>query len=67
MASAGSGDVLAGMLGASLVWGMPVSKTAAITAYIHGKAGDYAAEKYGKKAVTAGKLTGSLSFLKKYE
>lgn len=67
MASAGSGDVLAGMLGASLVWGMPVSKTAAITAYIHGKAGDYAAEKYGKKAVTAGKLTDSLSFLKKYE
>ena len=55
------------MLGASLVWGMPVSKTAAITAYIHGKAGDYAAEKYGKKAVTAGKLTDSLSFLKKYE
>lgn len=49
MAKGGSGDVLAGIIGAFLCRG--AVHPAAVGAYIHGKAGDRAAEKIGKTAM----------------
>ncbi len=56
LATAGSGDILAGMIGglaASKTNQNPVSKTAALAAYLHGKAGEKAAENVGERAAMA--------------
>lgn len=47
MATAGSGDLLAGMIGAFLARGIDPESAALIGVYCHSKAGDFAAEKYG--------------------
>jgi NAD(P)H-hydrate repair Nnr-like enzyme with NAD(P)H-hydrate dehydratase domain len=43
LATAGTGDVLAGLAGALLAQGLPVSEAAAAAAYLHGIAARYAA------------------------
>ncbi|MBQ1815162.1 MAG: bifunctional ADP-dependent NAD(P)H-hydrate dehydratase/NAD(P)H-hydrate epimerase, partial [Ruminococcus sp.] len=48
MATGGSGDVLAGIAGALLAQGAEAFDAAAAAVYLHGKAGDIAAEKLGK-------------------
>lgn len=48
MATGGSGDVLAGMTAALLAQGKCAFDCAAAAVYLHGKAGDIAAEKLGK-------------------
>lgn len=48
MATGGSGDVLAGMTGAILAQGAKPFEAASAAVYLHGKAGDLAAEKYDK-------------------
>ncbi len=48
MATGGSGDVLAGMTASLLAQGADVFESAAAAVYLHGLAGDIAAEKYGK-------------------
>ncbi len=53
MATAGSGDVLTGMTGALMAEGVDVFAAAACAAYLHGLAGDLAAEKLTRRAVTA--------------
>ncbi len=53
MATAGSGDVLAGITGALLSYKMSSFKTACISVYLHGLAGDAAAAQIGKSAMTA--------------
>ena len=52
MATAGSGDVLAGMT-AGLTYTAGVENAAGIAVYLHGKAGDYAAEKFTEISLTA--------------
>ena len=44
LATAGSGDVLAGILGSLLAGGLPAERAAAAAAYVHGLAGRRAAE-----------------------
>ncbi|MGY1793218.1 NAD(P)H-hydrate dehydratase [Geodermatophilus sp. SYSU D00525] len=44
MATAGTGDVLSGILGALLAAGTPAAETAAAAAHLHGRAGQVAAE-----------------------
>jgi hydroxyethylthiazole kinase-like uncharacterized protein yjeF len=44
LASAGSGDVLAGLLGSLLAAGLPAHRAAVAAAYVHGLAGRLAAE-----------------------
>jgi NAD(P)H-hydrate repair Nnr-like enzyme with NAD(P)H-hydrate dehydratase domain len=44
LATAGTGDVLAGLLGSLLAAGLPAERAAIAAAYAHGLAGRYAAE-----------------------
>lgn len=48
MATGGSGDVLAGMTASILAQGASAFSSATAAVYLHGLAGDIAAEKYGK-------------------
>jgi NAD(P)H-hydrate epimerase len=61
MATAGSGDVLTGII-LSLIAQKNAPLNAAITGvYLHGLAGDIAAEKYGEETMIAGDIIDSLS------
>ena len=60
MATAGSGDVLAGILGALLSCDMTGFEIAMAGAYIHGKAGDVATEKCGRYSLVASDIVASL-------
>lgn len=58
MATAGSGDVLAGVIAAFLAQGMSAFDAAAVGAYVHGRAGDNAAARLGEHACMAGDIAG---------
>jgi ADP-dependent NAD(P)H-hydrate dehydratase / NAD(P)H-hydrate epimerase len=61
MATAGSGDVLSGMIGALLGQGYTPSMAARIAVYTHGLAGDLAAAAVGERSLIAGDLIETLS------
>lgn len=63
MATAGSGDVLTGILAAAAVWKLPVEQVMALGVYIHGKTGDLTAQKYGEYGMTANDMINKLSFI----
>lgn len=56
MATAGSGDVLAGMIAGLSAGGISPAEAARLGVYIHGLAGDRAKKRYGKAAMTASSL-----------
>ncbi|MDD6483520.1 MAG: NAD(P)H-hydrate dehydratase [Clostridiales bacterium] len=56
LASGGSGDVLAGIVASLVPRCADTAKAAAAAVYIHGMAGDIAAQKYGMESVCATKL-----------
>lgn len=56
MATGGSGDVLAGMIGSLAAQGMSPEKSAAFGVYLHGLAGDMAAEQKGEYGMIAGDI-----------
>jgi NAD(P)H-hydrate epimerase len=56
MATAGSGDVLSGIIGAFLARGIKYHLSAGLGAYVHGLAGDMAARDLGVHGVIAGDL-----------
>lgn len=56
MARGGSGDVLAGMIGAFLAQGFGEKNAALLGVYLHGLAGDICAEEYTEYGMTAGDL-----------
>jgi NAD(P)H-hydrate epimerase len=56
MAKGGSGDVLTGLLTGLLAQGYPVKEAAMLGVWLHGKAGDIAAERYTANGMTAGSL-----------
>ena len=66
MATGGTGDVLAGIIGALMGQGMPAFEAASLGAYLHGLAGDIGAQKVGMWSLVAGDLINELpaAFLK---
>ncbi|MBR0093173.1 MAG: NAD(P)H-hydrate dehydratase [Lachnospiraceae bacterium] len=61
MATAGAGDVLAGLCGALLAQGMNGFEAAATSAYLHGLSGDNARDAIGESAMLAGDIAARLS------
>lgn len=61
MAKGGSGDVLAGLLVSLLAQGMDAFSAACAAVWIHGRAGDLAAEALGQRAMTPSDLLASLA------
>jgi len=62
MATGGSGDVLTGIITGILAQGYPPDHAAILGVYLHGKAGDKAAARYGMDAMLAGDIIGGLGF-----
>lgn len=56
MATAGSGDVLTGMIAALVGQGLSCFEAACLGAHVHGLAGDMAAKKIGQTSLVAGDL-----------
>ncbi|MBK8952875.1 MAG: NAD(P)H-hydrate dehydratase [Chitinophagaceae bacterium] len=56
MATAGSGDVLTGILTGLLAQGYTPESTAILGVYMHGLAGDFAADEYSQEAMIAGDI-----------
>lgn len=63
MATAGSGDVLSGIMGALLARIDDSFEAAALSVYIHGKAGDMAAAQKGEQGCMAGDIAEALGRL----
>jgi NAD(P)H-hydrate epimerase len=60
MATAGSGDVLTGMILSLLAQRYTPQEAALLGVYLHGKAGDVAAEKLGMESMIARDIIGNL-------
>jgi hydroxyethylthiazole kinase-like uncharacterized protein yjeF len=56
MATAGTGDVLAGMIGSLLAQGTSTEQAACLGVYLHGLAGDLATKEQGEAGMIAGDL-----------
>lgn len=56
MATAGSGDVLGGLIAGFIAQGLSLTKAACAGAYIHGLAGDFAARDMGELSMIAGDI-----------
>lgn len=65
MATAGSGDVLAGMITGLLVQKMEALEAAVMGVYLHGTAGDMAADAFGEDGMTATDIIGQIKRLLK--
>jgi len=60
MASGGTGDVLTGIAGALLARGLPADRALGAAVYLHGLAGDVAAERVGEEALVASDIIEAL-------
>lgn len=60
MASGGTGDVLTGMVGAFLARGLAAGDALQAAVYLHGLAGDLAAERVGEESLVAGDVIEAL-------
>jgi len=60
MATAGSGDILSGIISGFIAQGMRPQSAAVAGVYVHGKAGDRAAETTGQRGLVAGDLLDNL-------
>ena len=68
LATAGTGDVLSGILGTFLAQGMNGYDAARLGAYFHGEAGDQLSSSIGKRGMIASDLPKAVaSIIKKYE
>lgn len=65
MATAGAGDVLTGIITGLAAQKLPLYKAAVLGVYLHGLAGDMAAEKYNAYYMTATSMTEQLQYIMK--
>jgi NAD(P)H-hydrate epimerase len=63
MATAGSGDVLSGVILGLMAQGLSPQSSAMAGVYIHGRAGDRAAETSGQRGLVAGDLLTNLPYI----
>jgi NAD(P)H-hydrate epimerase len=56
MATAGSGDVLSGMIASMIIQEKDPLLATLAAVFVHGLSGDIGAQRIGEKALTAGKL-----------
>ncbi len=56
LATGGTGDVLTGLCGALLAGGFPPAAAGRVAAWVHGRAGDLAAARFGERGLVAGDL-----------
>ena len=61
MATAGSGDVLSGILGSLLAQGFSTENAAIVGVSLHGQAGDKAKQNYGESSLLASDITNNIS------
>ena len=61
MSTGGSGDVLTGIIAALIAQGMPLFDATALGVYIHGLAGDAAADELGEYSVMASDIIEHIS------
>lgn len=61
MATAGSGDVLAGMIGGLVGQGMSAFQATLLGVYLHSLAGDFAAKEFGHRSMTAPDIIENIS------
>jgi len=61
MATGGSGDVLSGVIGAQLARGVAATQAATLGAFLCGRAGEAAAEKWGETSMTSADLPDALA------
>ncbi|MEM9555874.1 MAG: NAD(P)H-hydrate dehydratase [Acidobacteriota bacterium] len=61
LATGGSGDVLTGIVGGLLAQGLDSASAARLGVFLHGLAGDLAAETFGRRALAAGDLVDHLA------
>lgn len=66
MAKGGSGDVLTGILASLLAQGYTSLEAAALGVWMHGKAGDFAAEKFSQEAMLPQNIISSLPKVYQY-
>jgi len=60
MATGGTGDVLSGMIGGLLAQNLSQSEAARAAVYLHGRAGELAAQKLGETAMIAGDVADNI-------
>lgn len=65
MATAGSGDVLCGMIAGLMAQGLKPQDAAVTAVYLHGLAGDYAAREKGLRGITAGDILDAIPYILK--
>jgi len=63
MATAGSGDVLTGIIAGLIAQGLSPLEAASLGAFLHSKAGDYYANTYSQQTLTASAIIDSLSIV----
>jgi len=66
MATAGSGDVLTGIITGFIAQGIDVYKSAILGVYLHGMAGDLMVEKRGEHGLLAGDIVEGLAYALKH-
>jgi NAD(P)H-hydrate epimerase len=65
LATAGTGDVLAGTIGALLAQGMATADAASLGVYLHGAAGERMRERFGDAGLTASDLPRAIALVRR--
>ena len=65
MSTGGSGDVLTGLIAGMAAIGLDAFDAACLSVYVHGKAGDLAAQQKGRTGMTASDIAEAIAYVLK--